>query len=114
MLIILSILIVIAIVLLWFMLYRYTDHYQTLKQEFKELIEESQHNEVAAGKSVTWGDTPKHTPTGKWQKVEKVPRVGKSADEPQLLLGGLTYREAQKEVLKELNTPNHVSFFWTQ
>jgi hypothetical protein len=96
MVLILSFLVVLTIVLLWLMIYRYTEYYRTLKNEIRQVRVDN-----GTGKSVNWGETPKHKKTGKWPPVPPSMNSGKSANEPRLLLGGLTYREAQKATQKE-------------
>ena len=93
----LSIVIVIVLVLLWLMIYRYTEHYRALKEEFKRIMKEN--NIKDDNITVKWGDMPKYEKTGKWipvssQNVSSQPKL--SANEPQLLLGGLSYMEARK------------------
>lgn len=88
--------IIIFLLLLWFMIYRYTEHYKVLQHELRQAIK---HDD--GGKRVHWGETPKHEPTGRWPRVVAYRTEKRSADEPQLLLGGLTYREAQKKVLTD-------------
>jgi hypothetical protein len=88
------------------MIYRYTEYYKTLKDEFRDLtLNKSQVVQNSAlkksrnskKKTVTWGDVPK--PRG-WWAPEK-PTKKQSAEEPQLLLGGLSLIEARRETLKE-------------
>ncbi len=92
---IISTLIAILVVLSWYMLYRYTEHYKEVTREFKTLIEENRPSRIS------WGDTPKHERTGKGVPVFYPPRHKQPANEPQLLLGGLSYMEAQKASLRE-------------
>ena len=92
---IISTLIAILVVLSWYMLYRYTEHYKEVKQEFKTLIKENQPSRIS------WGETPKHERTGKGIPVFYPPRHKQPANKPQLLLGGLSYMEAQKASLQE-------------
>ena len=93
---IISILIAIIVILSWYMLYRYTEHYKELKNEFKTIIEQNRKPRIS------WGETPKHERTGKGMPVTYPPARQKlPADEPQLLLGGLSYMEAQKASLRK-------------
>lgn len=93
---IISTLIAILVLLSWYMLYRYSEYYKERKREFKTIIEENKKVRVR------WGETPKHERTGKGMPViSSSTRQKLSANEPQLLLGGLSYMEAQKSALRE-------------